>query len=354
MEKICLFTIADLKDWILRGILKEGLSEKIITTTRAYAFLNNPYASDDMSVVSALYVDDELAAYTAAFPERLRKPDCMTHWFNSLYVSPKYEGKGYGLIVIGSLMDCYGDDPIFDLDAVPTSVEILSYLGLQSKTFNQYDFRDKSIHRDSLKGKLAYAYEECRSIFLGHKVQNALRKRIISASYTIKYDRFIDKETYSFIERHAEGDAFLRNMESLNWMLSHPFVHEAPLLTRIADDILFSSSKERHRYYVVKVYALSELAGTYILSDSTTKLSLLQLYYDSQWQDAILLSIAEHILKLGHVRFSTTNPIVADFVKKYRLYAITHSTATSICYPEEYESICYESIQGGDGDMFLN
>ena len=54
MEKLCLFTIADLKDWILKGKPKEGLSERIITPTRAYSFINNPYVTDDMPVVSAL------------------------------------------------------------------------------------------------------------------------------------------------------------------------------------------------------------------------------------------------------------------------------------------------------------
>ena len=117
MEHHRLFTIADLKDWIIYGKRKEGLCEEVITTTRAYSFINNPYVSDDMPVISALYVDNELAAYTAAFPEVLVKPKCTTHWFNSLYVAPKYEGKGYGLFVIGSLMECYGNDPVFDLDA---------------------------------------------------------------------------------------------------------------------------------------------------------------------------------------------------------------------------------------------
>ena len=354
MEKLCLFTIADLKDWILRGECREGLSDQIITTTRAYSFIHNPYVTDEMPVVSALYVGDELAAYTAAFPEKLVQPDCMTHWFNSLYVSPRFEGKGYGLVVIGSLMECYGDDPVFDLDAVPTSVEILSYLGLKSGSFNQYCFREKSIDRHSLKGILVYAYDRCSRFCKSHKTTNTLKERIKKAPYTIEYNNFIDNDSYGFIVRHAQRDAFLRKMESLNWMLRNPFVHEAPLTGRENETILFSSSKEWQRYYVVKVYVRNEMVGVYVLCNSSTKLSLLQFYYELPYQTEVLMSLAEHILKIGNVRFSTTSPVVADYVKENDLYAISDTVATSICYPEEYECVRTLTIQGGDGDMFLN
>ncbi len=354
MEKLFLFTIADLKAWILDGHLKEGLSEKIITSTRAYSFINNPYVTDDMPVVSALYVGDELAAYTAAFPEKLVKPDCLTHWFNSLYVSPSYEGKGYALFVLGSLMECYGDDPVFDLDAVPTSVEILSYLGLKAGTFDQYVFRKKSIDRHSLKGKLAYTYDGIHRYVRSHRSIDALRKKIQVAPYTIQYENYIDHEAYAFIERHAEGDAFLRTRASLNWMLRFPFVHESPLLKREKEDILFTSSKEWQRYLVVKVSVRNRLVGVYVLCDSSTKLSLLQVYYDKQSQEYVLLSLAEHILNLGNARFSTTDSSVAEFVKSNQLFPVSDTIATSICYPDSYESVCGCSVQGGDGDMFLN
>lgn len=354
MEKLCLFTIADLKDWILHGKPKEGLSEKIITKTRAYSFINNPYVTDDMPVVSALYVGDELAAYTAAFPEKLIEPDCTTHWFNSLYVSPSFEGKGYGLFVLGSLMECYGDDPIFDLDAVPTSVEILSYLGLQSSRFTQYVFRNKSIKLNSIKGKLAYVYDRYSRFRRSHKAIESLKRRIITAPYSVQYDRFIDKEAYEFICLHSHGDAFLRRMESLNWMLTNPFVHEAPLLGRVNNVILFSSSKEWQHYYVVKVFVHNEMAGVYVLCNSSSRLSLLLFYCDPSREEVTLLSVAEHILKIGNPRFSTTNPIVADFLKETKVYTLCNEVATSICYPEGFESICGRTIQGGDGDMFLN
>lgn len=354
MEELKLFTLSDLKDWILSGKRVDGLTEEVITTTRAYAFVNNPFVEDGLPVVATLYVDHELAAYTAAFPEVLVQPKVKTHWFNSLYVSPKFEGKGYGLFVIGSLMESYGDDPVFDLDAVPTSVEILSYLGLQGGTFPQYDFRNKSFRRNSLKGKLAGTLDSVLRFWRTRKTLNALRKRIQTSSYTLKYDTFVDEEAFNFMKRHAAGDLFIRSRDALNWMLRTPFVHEAPLVHRVKSNILFTSAKEWQRYYVVKVFVRNELVGVYILCDSSSKLSLMYLYDDSERKEDVMLSIAEHILHFKNPRFSTTHSGVADFVSKYKLYPLSKTIPTSICYPKGYESVLDKAIQGGDGDMFLN
>lgn len=354
MEELKLFKLSDLKDWILLGKRVDGLSEEVITTTRAYAFVNNPYVEDCMPVVATLYVDHELAAYTAAFPEVLVQPEVKTHWFNSLYVSPKFEGKGYGLFVIGSLMESYGDDPVFDLDAVPTSVEILSYLGLQAGSFPQYDFRNKSFRRNSLKGVLANAFDSVLRFCRTSGTLNRLKEQIRKSSYTIQYDNFVDEDAFVFMKQHAEGDLFLRSKDSLNWMLGTPFVHEAPLMHRVKNSILFSSAKERQRYYVVKVYDQGVLVGVYIICDSSSKLSLMYFYYDVLHEEEVMLSIAEHILRFKNPRFSTTHPGVAGFVSRYKLYPLSSMIPTSICYPKGYESVLGKAIQGGDGDMFLN
>lgn len=354
MEELKLYTIGDLKQWVLKGERKEGLSDSIITPTRAFAFVNNPYVSDEMPVVSALFTNGELAAFTAAFPEKLLKPDCVTHWFNSLYVSPKYEGKGYGLFVLGSLMECYGNDPVFDLDAVSTSVEILTYLGLQSGSFDQYNFRNKSIRLNSLKGKMANVYDKTQRYFEANSTIVSLKKRITKALYTLQYDDFIDSAAFDFMREHSTSDAFLRTKDSLNWMLRYPFVHEAPLLDRVKQGNLFSSSKSWQRYYVVKVFVGSELVGVYILCDSSTRLTLLYIYYEGRYQEEVLLSITEHIIKFGNARFATTHPLVADFVQKHKLYSFNSITPTSFCYPNEYDWMAAKTIQGGDGDMLLN
>lgn len=354
MESLKLFTIGDLKQWIETNEPTEGLSEAVITKTRAYSFIHNPYVTDDMPVVSALFVDGDLAAFTAAFPERLKKPDCLTHWFNSLYVAPKYEGRGYGLFVLGSLMECYGNDPIFDLDAVDTSVEILSYLGLKTGRFISHSFRQKAINKSTLKGKTAAMINNLRTYCRSHKPLSDLVTRFANASYLLRYSNYVDKEAYDFILSHSENDAFLRRCETLNWMLRYPFVNEAPVLSRIPKDNLFCSDKLSQRYYVVKVYEGRRLEGVYILCNSSTQLTLEYLYYDADYEQQVLLSLLENVLAIKNARFSTTNERVAKLIQDYRLYPIYRPRNTSFCYSADNNETAKKNIQGGDGDMFLN
>ena len=354
MEELKFYTVKDLKKWIECGVLEGGLSEQLITKTRAYSIIHNPFVTDEMPIVASLWIAGEVAAFVAAFPERLQRPDCMTHWFHSLYVAPKFEGKGYGLVVLGSLMEQYGDDPVFDLDAVKTSVEILSYLGLKAGSFTQFDFRNKMICRDSVKGELAYRYDRWHRNLQSGKTLKDLGKTINNTDYSLRYERFVDHEAYDFMLSHSEGDFFLRKQETFNWMLSYPFVHEAPLMDRVHGESLFTSSKAWQGYFVVKVFVDSALAGVYLLCNSATRLTLAYLYYEPACQTEVLLSIAEHLLKIGNQRFATSNAVVADFIKNTGLYAITGASETSFCYDSRYEEWAQKSIQAGDGDMILN
>ena len=357
-EELRLYTIKDLKDWVEEGKPKEGLSEAVITPTRAYSFIHNPYVTDDIPVVSALFVDGELAAFTAAFPERLARPDCMTHWINSLYVSPKYEGKGYGLIVLGSLLECYEGDPIFDLDAMDTSVEILKYLGLEAKTFTRFLFREKSISQKSIKGRIAYFLDRLSQKRRHHRTKINSQFSILNSqfAYSLSYDNFIDADTYDFMVSHSDGDVFLRSRETLNWMLHFPFVHEAPL-SRIQEfknsSNLFSSTKISQHYYVVKVLKEERLVGVYMLCTTDTCLRLEYLYYNSDDEPLVKQSILTHISALKKQEFTTTHPKVAQWVREFGWYHICNQTHSSFCYPREYQSESLLNIQGGDGDMLF-
>lgn len=354
MEELRLYTIKDLKDWLLNGKPKEGLSEAVITTTRAYSFIHNPYVTDDMPVVSALFVGEDMAAFTAAFPERLVRPDCTTHWINSLYVSPKYEGKGYALIVMGSLLECFEGDPVFDLDAMDTSVEIFKYMGLGAKTFTRYCFREKSISTSTLRGKMLSVWENRSRRKKYKNVESQLGKELDGIEYRLNYDNFVDKEAYDFIVEHSEGDMFLRRQETLNWMLRYPFAHEAPIFEKIRSKNLFSSSKKLLHYYIVKLFIADKLAAVYILRNSTTGLSLDYLYYDDQHERIVFMSVIEHILHLENTKFTTTNSRLAEMVRLWNIYPIPYLETPSLCYSKEYEQKIRLQIQGGDGDMFLS
>ena len=57
-----LYSVADLKDYFFHNKPVELLSDEIISRTRAWSIINNPFSTDDLYVVSALFVNDEIAA----------------------------------------------------------------------------------------------------------------------------------------------------------------------------------------------------------------------------------------------------------------------------------------------------
>ena len=154
------FTVGDLREWLLHGRPVEGLSSAVITSTRAYAIMNNPFVTDEMQVVCCLYVNGCVAAFTAAFPEVLQKPEGrLAWWFSTLWCNPCYEGRGYGLIVVGALAESFGEGNCFDAEGAHETVEIFKMLGLETAFFPRYIHSGKQINLASFKGKIARLLE---------------------------------------------------------------------------------------------------------------------------------------------------------------------------------------------------
>ena len=117
-----LFTVADVRDWIVHNRSVRGLSEQLIAKTRAWAIVNNPYAEDELNIVSAIFVNDEVAAYTYLFTDEVHRK--RVYWYTVLFCSPKFEGRGFAAIVIGQFVELYGV-MCYDIGAAPASIEDL-------------------------------------------------------------------------------------------------------------------------------------------------------------------------------------------------------------------------------------
>ena len=153
MPELKLYTVAQLREWLEHNHAAEGLSEQIIAPSRAWAIIHNPYVKEDDPVLAAIFVDCEIAAFTAAFPEILGEHRYW--WFTSLWCDPKHQGKGFGLIVIGSLAEVYGEEFILDRWGAQETAEIFSCLGTQTIYTPRYIFGSK-IKRHTTKGKLVH------------------------------------------------------------------------------------------------------------------------------------------------------------------------------------------------------
>ena len=340
-----LFTVRQVRDWLEHGVTERGLSEKLIARTRAWAIVNNPYATDDLNIISAIFVNDEVAAYTYLFPDM--QGEQRIYWNTTLYCAPKYEGRAYAAIVMGQFCELYGEH-YFDLDAVKASVENLKFVGLQVDYVDQYVLTNKSIRTDNLRGKLAALMQRIQIACNSREKQ--LRAEMAKANYRLEYVNFIDDATYAFIAAHAKDNLFLRSQKMLNWILTYPFMQESPLAYRVERETQFTSTRRAFRYHAVRVLVEDKLVGFYIINESKEVLYLNYLYCDKSFAETVYLSIAEHILLLRASKFFTADMACADFIARYKLYPKRETFHKSFSHPSSFVYDSTKFIQAGDGD----
>ena len=145
MVDIKLYTVAEIREWLVNNKPTEGLSEQIIAPSRALATIHNPYVKDEDAIVAAIFEDGELAAYTASFPDMLDGK--RVWWASTLYCYPQFAGKGYGMIVVGSLMEAHEPELTYDRWGVQETVEIFNHFGYQTIYTTRYHLCDKKINK---------------------------------------------------------------------------------------------------------------------------------------------------------------------------------------------------------------
>ena len=347
------FTVSDLKEWLLHGHPTDGLSSAIIAPTRAFAIMNNPFVTDVMPVVCALYVNGEVAAFTAAFPEILQKPEGrLAWWFSTLWCNPRYEGRGYGLIVVGTLAESIGEDNCFDAEGACETVEIFKMLGLQTTYFPRFVHSGKQIDLRSFKGKIARLLELIQQCFRYGSVKKS-KSRLSNTVYSMTFQRFVDDESFDFIQHHSQNDILLRSKKAFNWIVQYPFMQEVHDKRKLERDNVFSSLTSVYRPSFVKIYSDCRLIGIvyWVLKGNT--FSVKYLYYDGQYSDKVFAAIMERCILSGATRFETGNRELSVFVHSLRLFTKEESLKVSFSYPREAVAITGGALQAGEGDMFV-
>lgn len=343
MPELKLYTVADLRAWLLDGQRVEGLDEKVISTSRAWAILHNPYVQEADAVVAVIVEDGELAAYSASFPDWLNGQ--RVWWCSTLYCYPDFQGRGYGMIVLGSLMESHQPDLTFDRWGASETVEICSLLGLKTTYTPRYVLSDRTISRDTLEGRLAYSVQT---------LQKRLHRSRHSSGfdYSLRYATYIDGEAYAFMSAHQGSDLWLREQQMLNWILRHPFSQACVLYEKVADDAIFTGNSKEYGYSVVKVYVAQALVGVYVLRRANGSLAVVFLYFEHDSRELVFDSIVAHVKTIHPTSFDTENKELYDFVKNQLWYPKCREESISLSLPSDVFPNTKFTLQLGDGDSF--
>lgn len=338
MPELKIYTVKDLREWMENNHPAEGLSERVIAPTRAWAIVHNPYVKDDDAIVAAIFEDGELAAYTASFPDMLDGK--RVWWCSTLYCYPQFAGRGYGIIVVGSLMEAHEPDLTFDRWGAKETVEIFNHFGYQTTYIKRYHLGDKKIGTSTIKGKFADCVQELNKCL--HPWPKASK-----ANYTVQYGGGIDDEAYAFMQAHRNDDLWLREQEMLNWIIEYPFIkHGKDVRDKVCQ---FGSYARVYEFKIAKIYVEEQLHGVYMLRLNNDELSVIYLYYNYEKRDLVFGSIIDSIITQHPKSFVTENENLYERVRESLYFPKSEEEMVSLCMPEINGDF---TTQMGDGDSF--
>ena len=339
MPELKLYTVKELRDWLEHNHPAEGLSERVIAPTRAWAIIHNPYVKDDDAIVAAIFENGQLAAYTASFPDMIDGK--RVWWASTLYCYPQFAGRGYGMIVVGSLMEAHEPDLTYDRWGAHETVEIFNHFGYQTIYTSRYHLSDGKIDTGTLKGKLAFCAQALKKCL--HPWPKALK-----ADSTVKYASTIDDETYAFMKAHKGAKLWLREQEMLNWIVTYPFVKAG----KKEAECVFGADAKVYEYKVIKVYRQGLLVGVYVLRNTDDALAVVYLYYQEERKDIVFASIVNQIIAVKSNDFVTENQGLCAYVRERIYYPKSVVEKVSLSLPENVLIPQNISMQLGDGDSF--
>ena len=350
---IRIYTIQDLVGWLIEG-KENGLSEAVISKSRAWAFVNNPYAGPMTLAVAALFEEDEMKGYAAVFPERFEGVNPTIYWGSTYFVDASMRGKGCGIKILSELQNSL--DGIYATTQTPVSSSaIFKKLGAEEKWFPEYWIKLQK--NNPARGRLTLLKQGVNQLY-GTLFQK--RKKLLhwcdSFRFQIEYCSFVDDKTYSFIKEHRGKDLLLRSKEMFNWLLQYPFLQNVVLEKElISDSYYFSCNTSDYRQYAVRVLNVTgELVGFYMFMYREGEVNLLYLYYTQNSKEMVMASFYKHLLKVNAVRLRTTSLELVSFFKKNALPVINmRQSRLNLCAPKLLAVLEGATIQGGDGDMFV-
>lgn len=345
MPELKLYTVAQLKDWLLHNQVADGLSEQIIAPSRAWAIVHNPYVKDDDPVVAAIFEDGEVAAFVATFPDIIG--DKRYWWFTSLWCNPKHQGKGFGLITIGSLAEVQGEEFCLDRWGAHETLEIFKHFGANVSYTPRYIFGNK-INRQTTKGKLVHFIRTAQKCL--HRLIEAPVKH---ENYTLRYVSYVDDETCEFIERHRSQDLFLRTQPMLNWIVQFSFTQSCPLVEQTAATTAFAPAKAiSNQIYAVQVWDKERLVGFYIIKHTEDDLHVLYLYYDAEAANKVFASIRDHVKRMRVEQLITDDETLANYIRRNVYFPKKRVEQVHFAYSASLKVRSNITLQYGDGDGF--
>ena len=341
------YSIAELADWLCNGA-RNGLHVYCIAPTRAYALINNPCAQNDDAAIVVAFDGERPIGYSALFADEYISGNTIGRffWGTTEWLEPEYRGKGIAGKMMRTLKESVGIDRYIGLESTMASVKLDQKQGASIELYNKLKFL--LVAKGSLKGWLLTKY-------ISRHNRRQL-KRLFNYAYQNEYVRFVDAETYRFMESHSQNDLFLRQREMFNWILQYPFlmgIHDDPKAQK--DICEFGSTVIEYRIEAIRVFVQEKLVGFYIVSQTNKDRTLRYLYYDERHKNEVFASVTTSLLQHMVERIYFISSPLLEFMHKHGIKHLNRKSyidKIALTLPPGMSVDASRHIQGGDGDMF--
>lgn len=340
----------DVRAWIEDGVLN-GMSESIISLTRANALFHCPYVKDDDVLVVSAMDGEKVVGYTAIFPEHLERPDMWIATGTTLWVNPDYADDFVGYNLVQRLWQSYPNCAVIGSDVAKPAALIDKLLGAKICKYDRSAFVfNRKIQVLSLRNIGSLLLEPFRK----HRQQKAIKRVLATIPNDIRVIArdVIDAEAYAFIKSHSGHDTFLRSREMLNWILRYPFSAENPLQHRTLKHNEFSDQVASSRNHLLQIYVADQLIGVVMLGVRGNKLEVKMLYTDDAHREIVYALIVEAMVQGKHEQLWSIYPQLNEYIASKQVALRDNKQQFLFTYPKSLKSFEPMVLQAIDGDMF--
>ncbi|MFK7797453.1 MAG: GNAT family N-acetyltransferase [Aureispira sp.] len=339
-----------------------------ISKQRALSQERNPRARPEDVVLVLVYEADELVAYLGVFADDLYFENRVEHvgWLSCMWVNPKMRGKGIAKRLLQTVFEAW-EYKILVTEFTPAAK------GLYDRSGHFIDLAKPKGWRGYLRPNLAtllpkksprwQKWQPLLKLADGVlSLPNTVRlwlhptPSIEKQGYSFEYLVELDDEAWTFIQAKQNGELIHRDRAELDWLLSNPWLLQAPLKDRNAQRYHFSSVDTTFYFLAIKVYnATLEVVAVIIMSYRAGSVKLPYVYVQTGMEEIVWQLIDQHLLAMNAETLTVFQPQLISVLPKrkhpfFRLRAFQRHYIIGKVLQEALEATNTVVLQDGDAD----
>ncbi|MDD2331228.1 MAG: GNAT family N-acetyltransferase [Candidatus Cloacimonetes bacterium] len=300
-----------------------------ITRLRISAYLANPNAEDDDTLLLTAWDGNLLIAYIGLVPELIHttQGEQKINWLTSWWAEERYRGRGIAM-------------RLFDLALAETRHAMTSSAHVQSsKRFHQcgkmstYVTRERSFFFINISRKVLIDYKKYHGIFkysyrFIHFISSlAMKYRYkwwvsvnpVGKDISLEYIRIPDQETMNFIQKNGRNDLAVKNKANLTWRMDLHFLSTQPRSISWRNSSYFAILGERFENFSAKVFNNATMTAfiSFQIVDGVLRLPYFYILPGSEKQIAALIGKLVSDYQIDVI--NTHNPLVIKILNQYKL-----------------------------------